>query len=271
VVDTAQPSRAAARPEPIQWRTFRRELIAMTLLFGIYKFGRVLDNHDATTALSNGRKVLHWEHVIGLPSELSAQHAVLTAHWITQFANVYYAAVHFPATIAFLVWMFLRRPLIYPAVRRAMISMTTIGLVMHLMFPLAPPRMYTDLGFVDTARLYGPLNIYAGDPNHATLINQYAAMPSLHVGWAMLVAAGLIASCRSKWRWLWLLHPTITVIAVVGTANHYWIDGIIACLLLALVALAMGRVPPVRWNRLVPARLRHTEKPPHSTREPYAA
>ncbi|HEY3603137.1 MAG TPA: phosphatase PAP2 family protein [Sporichthyaceae bacterium] len=259
MVYTAPSNSAMRRAEPISWRSFRRELIAMTLLFGIYKFGRVLDNHDAAKALANGRRVLHWEHVIGLPSEVAAQHSLLTSHWIVQSANVYYAVMHFPATIAFLVFMFLRRPLIYPAVRRAMISMTGIGLILHLIFPLAPPRMYTDLGFVDTARLYGPLNVYAGDPNHATLINQYAAMPSLHVGWAMLVAAGLIASCKSKWRWLWLLHPTFTVIAVVGTANHYWIDGIIACLLLAVVAWALGR-HTIPWTRLVPARLRHPAK-----------
>jgi hypothetical protein len=86
-------------------------------------------------------------------------------------------------------------------------------------------------------------------------------MPSLHVGWAMLVAAGLIASCKSKWRWLWLLHPTFTVIAVVGTANHYWIDGIIACLLLAVVSWALGR-RTIPWTRLVPARLRHPAKAP---------
>jgi hypothetical protein len=242
----------------------------MTLLFCVYKFGRLLDNHDAATALANGRKVLHWEHVMGLPSELAAQHSLLTAHWIIEFANVYYAVVHFPATIAFLIWMFLKRPLIYPAVRRAMISMTAIGLVMHLIFPLAPPRMYTDLGFVDTARLYGPLNVYAGNPDHATLINQYAAMPSLHVGWAMLVAAGLIASCRSKWRWLWLLHPTFTVIAVVGTANHYWVDGIIACLVLAVVSWALGRTP-LRWMRLVLPVRRQASDPAPRASEPFAA
>ena len=56
--------------------------------------------------------------------------------------------------------------------------------------------------------------------------NEYAAMPSLHVGWALLIAIVLIAGCRTRWRWLWLLHPVATVFVVVSTANHYWLDGV---------------------------------------------
>jgi hypothetical protein len=139
-------------------------------------------------------------------------------------------------------------------VRRAIIAMTAVALLGHILFPLAPPRMLTQYGFVDTAQLYGP-NVYGGDPNAQSLINQYAAMPSLHVGWAMLVAAGLIAAFKTKWRWLWLLHPTITSMAVVGTANHYWIDGIIACLVLAVVVYLFGNASPLPWYRLNPIRL----------------
>jgi hypothetical protein len=60
-------------------------------------------------------------------------------------------------------------------------------------------------------------------------------MPSLHVGWALLIAVALIASSRNRWRWLWLLHPMITLLVVVATANHFWLDGI-AGGLLVLVA-----------------------------------
>ncbi len=168
--------------------------------------------------------------------------------------------MHLPATAAFLIWMYIRRPVLYPPVRRAIIAMTAIALLGHILFPLAPPRMLTQYGFVDTAAVYGP-NIYNGDPDAQSLINQYAAMPSLHVGWAMLVAVGLIAAFHSKWRWLWLLHPTITSMAVVGTANHYWIDGIIACLVLALVVYLFGNASPLRWERLNPIRLVRRGRP----------
>jgi len=74
-------------------------------------------------------------------------------------------------------------------------------------------------------------------------------MPSLHIGWAMLVAIGLIAATRSRWRWLWLLHPLVTVLVVVATANHWWLDGIVVLGLLA-GALAIALVPQqVRWWR----------------------
>jgi hypothetical protein len=122
----------------------------------------------------------------------------------------------------------------------------------HLAFPLAPPRMLTDVGFIDTAAAYGP-SVY-GPPASDSLANQYAAMPSLHVGWAVLVAAGLIAATRSRWRWLWLLHPIVTALVVAGTGNHYWIDGFAACLLLAGATVALSRSRrsdsgPSRTNR----------------------
>jgi hypothetical protein len=97
-----------------------------------------------------------------------------------------------------------------------------------------------------------------GPPQTDTLSIQYAAMPSLHVGWALVVACGLIVATSSRWRWLWLAHPVITTVVVVGTANHYWLDGVIAAILVGALMLAVGRVrgpaetPPVT----IPVQLR---------------
>lgn len=233
---------------------FGRELIAMLILFSIYKFGRVVHTSDVDLAYDNAQRIWDLERWARLPNELDAQQAILPMQGLVEFANTYYAFVHIPGTAAFLVWLYLRRPLLYPPVRRAIIAMTAIALLGHILFPLAPPRMLSDYGFVDTGALYGP-NVYHGDPNAASLINQYAAMPSLHVGWAMLVAAGLIAAFKTRWRWLWLLHPTITAVAVVATANHYWIDGIIACLVLAVVVYLFGNSTLIPWHRLNPVGL----------------
>ena len=240
---------------------FGRELIAMLILFTIYKFGRVVHTSDVDLAYDNAQRIWDLERWARLPNELDAQKAILPMQGLVEFANTYYAFVHIPGTAAFLIWLYLRRPQLYPPVRRAIIAMTAIALLGHIIFPLAPPRMLSDYGFVDTGALYGP-NVYHGDPNAASLINQYAAMPSLHVGWAMLVAAGLIAAFKTQWRWLWLLHPTITAVAVVATANHYWIDGIIACLVLAVVVYLFGSSALVPWHRLNPVRLvRRSDKP----------
>jgi hypothetical protein len=262
VADTAQRPLPRARVNAPSMTRFGRELIAMTVLFSIYKFGRVIHSSDVDLAYDNSRRVWDLERYLKLPNELSAQHAMLAVHGSIEFANTYYAVVHLPATAIFLVWMYLRRPELYPPVRRAIIAKTAVALIGHIVFPLAPPRMLGDLGFVDTAALYGP-NVYGGDPNASTLINQYAAMPSLHVGWSMLVAAGLIASFKTRWRWLWLLHPTVTAVAVVGTANHYWLDGIIAVILLAAVVYLFGTSSPIPWGRLVPRKLRRS--PRHDT------
>ncbi len=250
MADTAQrplvQGRGSATPSITR---FGRELIAMCLLFAVYKFGRVVHSSDVSLAYDNSRRVWEWERYLRLPNELSAQQAMFAVRGSVEFANTYYAVVHLPATAIFLVWMFLRRPELYPPVRRAIIAVTAVALLGHMVFPLAPPRMLGDLGFVDTAAIYGP-NVYGGDPDASTLINQYAAMPSLHVAWAMLVAAGLIAAFTTRWRWLWLLHPTITSVAVVGTANHYWLVGIIAVVLLAAVVYLFGSSSPIRWERI---------------------
>ncbi len=224
----------------------------MTTLLGIYKFGRMLRPGDMAVAYDNAAGVWDFERWAHLPNELAEQRALLTGEHLTEFANTYYAVVHWPATIAFLIRVYQRRPALYPAVRQAMIVMTGVGLGMNLAFPLAPPRMLSGLGFVDTAARYGP-NLYGGDPEHGTLVNQYAAMPSLHVGWAMLVAAGLVAATNGPWRWLWLVHPTMTAIAVTATANHYWLDSIVACVLLVIVCRmpirSLGRPGMLRTRR----------------------
>jgi hypothetical protein len=165
---------------------------------------------------------------------------------LAEFANTYYAVVHFPATVGFLVWMFLRRPAHYFWVRRALIILTASALVVHVLFPLAPPRMRPDLGFVDTGALFGP-NLY-GPPEAGSIANQFAAMPSLHIGWAVLVALGFIVATRSRWRWLWVAHPVVTILVVVGTANHWWLDGAVALVLLVGALAVSVVVDRVRIN-----------------------
>lgn len=176
----------------------------------------------------------------GCPTRARSQSLLLHGDTLIHVANTYYAAVHFPATVAFLVWLYLRRPAHYLWARRVLAAVTGAALVLHLLFPLAPPRMLAATGLIDTARLFGP-SVY-GPPRTDTLSNQFAAMPSLHFGWALMLAIGLIVATRTRWRWLWLLHPLVTLLVIVGTANHYWLDVIVATALLGL-ALAVLRLP----------------------------
>ncbi|GGV04342.1 phosphatase PAP2 family protein [Streptomyces spectabilis] len=241
---TAPPvERAAARPPLV------RELLLVVGLFLVYKFGRQLANGHTGEALRNARRVWDAERTLRLPGEGLVQDALLHGDGVVHVANTYYATVHFPATLLFLVWLYLRRPRHYVWARRVLAVLTAAALALHLGFPLAPPRLLPTAHLVDTAQVYGP-SVYAAKPAADTMANQFAAMPSLHFGWALMLAIGLIVATRSRWRWLWLLHPLITLLVIVGTANHYWLDALAAAALLG-IALAVLRPPRPARSRVV--------------------
>jgi hypothetical protein len=223
-------------------RAALREIALVAILFLAYKLGRVAATGHVEEALANARDVWHLERLLHLPSEYTLQHAAVGHEWLIKLANCYYAYVHFPITTACLIWMWVRRPELYVRTRRMLAWLTALALVVHLVMPLAPPRMLTAMGMLDTGKLFGPA-VY-GSPTSDTLTNQYAAMPSLHVGWALAVAIALMAATTSKWRRLWLLHPVITLFVVLVTGNHYWLDAIVVTALLGMVvALQAGWRP----------------------------
>ncbi|TCM41792.1 phosphatase PAP2 family protein [Kribbella sp. VKM Ac-2568] len=221
--------RASSRPAPVVWRVVR-EVVLLATLFGVYSAGRQFAGKHTGSAFDHAREVLSFQRWMHLPDEATIQHAALQVPHVIEGANLYYASVHAPLTGAVLLWLSIWRPKAYPAVRWTMVSLTGLALIGHMVFPLAPPRMMP--GFVDTGLRFGQ-SVYGPD-NSSGVANQFAAMPSLHVGWAALIALSMILITRTKWRWLWLLHPIITFGVVVVTANHYWLDGIVVLILLAI-------------------------------------
>lgn len=176
---------------------------------------------------------------IGLPSETILQSPFLRHPEVITAANTFYMWVHFPGTAAFLFWAWFRHQRHFGIIRASLITLTTAGLLLHLVFPLAPPRMMKSAGYIDTGAIFGPSPY---DLAAASAANQIAAMPSLHVGWALLIAISVIALSRSRFRYLILLHPILTTMVVVVTANHYWTDAIIAALLVMSSWLFMTRL-----------------------------
>ena len=167
------------------------ELLLVFALYVAYRLGRLITADRTETARAHARLVHHLEGVLQLPSEAAIQHAVHSVR-LLEAANVYYLSAHFPVTIAFLVWGFVARPRSeYLWARRLLVVLTLLGLVAHILFPLAPPRMFPHWGFLDTMTTYGPS---AYDGTSGALVNQYAAMPSLHIGWAVLIA---VVVCRT--------------------------------------------------------------------------
>ncbi|MEU8757402.1 phosphatase PAP2 family protein [Streptomyces chartreusis] len=250
-----------ARTEPSEAKTaiarppLVRELLLVAGLFVVYKFGRQLATGHTAEAFRNADRVWDLERTLHLPGEGSVQNLLLHGDTLIHLANTYYATVHFPATVAFLVWLYLRRPTHYVWARRVLAAVTAAALLVHLTFPLAPPRMLAATGLVDTGQVYGP-SVY-GSPQTDHLSNQFAAMPSLHFGWALMVAIGLIVATRSRWRPLWLLHPLLTLLVIVGTANHYWLDAIVAT---AMLGIALAVIRPLASSGGTPVSLRSPKR-----------
>ncbi len=209
-------------------------LLSSLLLF--YKTVRLLSADRVSQALQHGYQVMHLERALGIFTETGLQRVALRSETVVRFLNQYYLLADFTVTAAFLVWLFVRHPEPYRRARAVLITMTMVGLTVHLLYPLAPPRMYRPLGFVDTARLIGP-SVYGRHSVFGGVANQFAAMPSLHFGWAVLVAWGVIHFGRSRLRWGALLHPVFTLAAIVLTANHYWLDAIIATMIFGISLL----------------------------------
>jgi hypothetical protein len=207
-----------------------REVVLLATLFLVYSAGRQIAAKHNGSAFDHAREVLSFQRWLFLPDEAAIQHAALQVPHLIEGANLYYASVHAPLTGAVLLWLSIWRPTAYPRVRWTMVSVTGLALVGHIVFPLAPPRMMP--GFVDTGIKFGQ-SVYGPQPSDG-VANQFAAMPSLHVGWAALIALAMILITRTRWRWLWLLHPIITLGVVVVTANHYWLDGIVVLILIAV-------------------------------------
>lgn len=213
---------------PVVWRVVR-EAVLLATLFLVYSAGRQIAAKHTGSAFDHAHDVLAVQNWLQLPNEASIQHAALKLPHLIEGANLYYASVHAPLTAAVLLWLSIWRPKAYSHVRWTIVALTGLALAGHIIFPLAPPRMMP--GFVDTGLAFGQ-SVY-GVERSGGMANQFAAMPSLHVGWAALIALSMILITRTKWRWLWLAHPIITFAVVVVTANHYWLDGIVALLLLA--------------------------------------
>jgi hypothetical protein len=114
------------------------------------------------------------------------------------------------------------------------------------LIPVAPPRLLPMAGMVDTAVRYGQ-SVYSWSGGFDA--DEFSAMPSVHVGWALIVAIAVIAVWRSRWRWLAAAYPVITLLVVVVTANHFWLDGVAAGLLVVLILAVQRAVGGIRSGK----------------------
>lgn len=220
-----------------------REIAYVVGFYGIYtlvrnQFGSAAVG--ARHAYENAVRLIDVEKTIGLFHEATIQGWFLGMPWLLRIFNVFYGSFHFVLTAGVLVWLAARHPRDYPTWRNTILIATALALVGFSLFPLMPPRLLCDCAygagpqaaadglptFVDTLAVHGGLWSF-GSSTMAAVSNQYAAMPSLHFGWSLWCALVLVPRVRHRWtRWLAAAYPVITLLTIIVTGNHYWIDAL---------------------------------------------
>ena len=222
-------------------RPWAQELAIVAALYAVWRIARKLPLATSDGAIERARQIDDLERALHLPSELTLQQWVMKYDWLAEATNYYYAVVHVPATIAFMVWLFVRHRDRYPHWRNGLAIVTAFCLVIRFV-RVAPPRFLPDLGYIDLSSIYG-MSVYG--PVGTGVSDQFAAMPSIHVAWAAVVSFGIIAASPSRWRWVFALQVVLTMLAVSATGNHWWLDGIVAIALLGIALVIDSAVR--RW------------------------
>jgi hypothetical protein len=206
------------------------ELVWMLALVFGYSAARLFVV-DAATGYDNAFRLWHLERDLHLPSEAAVQQLALHSPAVLHLAADYYASAHFPVTSVFLFWVYVFRHGSWRSVRNAMTAFTAVSLLIEALVPMAPPRLVPAFGLQDVATRLGE-SVYPASTSNG-LANQFAAMPSVHFGWALIVGVGVVLLTRTRWRWLALAHPLVTLVVITVTANHYWLDSVVAGVLVA--------------------------------------
>jgi hypothetical protein len=223
---------------------FEMGVVAIAFLLYFVVRGLVVD--DEAAALSHALKVIDIEKQLGIYWEPRMNELILDHGALIQLFNAVYFWLDFPLIVAIGMWMYLfghRHE--YTVARDALLASGAIALVVYFSFPLMPPRLLAGHGyeFVDTLEKYTHL-AYQTDST-AAFVNPYAAMPSLHYGWAVLVGGALFWTTKNVWlRLVAVLMPVAQFTSILFTANHYVLDavaGLGAALLGLLIAIALQR------------------------------
>jgi hypothetical protein len=229
-----------------RWHAVPRELAyvasGVLLYFGV----RGLTHASTDTAVRHAHDIVSFEKGLGFYIEPSMQDLVDDAHWLTTIMNWVYIWGHWPVIALTLLWLVLDHPAGYRVTRNGMLISGAVGLVVFALFPVAPPRL-ADLGLIDTVTHYS--SAYRVLQPHA-FVNQYAAMPSLHVGWDLLIGIALFTySQHQAIRLVGVVLPVLMALSVLATANHYLADVVVGIALVLASRAAAERLERQRAQR----------------------
>jgi hypothetical protein len=204
----------------------------------VYFLVRGLMSTSVDRAYDHAHALLNLERTLGIAWEENLQQWAHGIPGLAGLMNSIYIYGHWPVITATLVWLLRKHPARFRMMRSAMVISGLIGFAFFALYPMAPPRFLPELGFVDTVTRDTSAYRVLQPP---AFTNQYAAMPSLHVGWNLLMGIAIFRSTRHRfWRVFGVVMPLVMYIATILTANHFVLDGIVGAVV-ALTGLAIAR------------------------------
>ncbi|MFE9427996.1 phosphatase PAP2 family protein [Kitasatospora sp. NPDC006697] len=222
------------------------ELVLIGVSYWLYNIVRNAVPQQDALAQQHATWVWHTERALGVNAEHSINHALDKVGWLITGMNYYYATLHFIVTVVVLVWLYRSHPGRYAAGRLVLAVTTLIALVGFYFFPLAPPRLMTGGGFVDTVLTHHTWGSLASGAA-TSVTNQYAAMPSMHIGWSLWCGLTVFFLAERAWvRALGLVYPAATLLVIIATANHFWMDAVGGALCLG-IGFLVARLVYHRW------------------------
>jgi membrane-associated phospholipid phosphatase len=209
--------------------------------------GQVFDQSAA--AFEHARDIVSAEKALHLFIEPTLQDWAIQARWIDDVGSWMYINTHFVVTTCTLAFIYLFRNEHFYWVRNMFMVAMGLALIGYVLYPTAPPRMLPELGFVDSVSDFTGVS---SDASVNALFNPYAAVPSMHVGFALMLAVPMIRMARRSWvKALWVVYPPAVTFVVIVTANHWVLDAVAGAAVAAVSALAaqtvLARVRPRAW------------------------
>jgi len=230
-----------------------REIAGLAVLYGVYEMIRGVGGENVEAAMRHSDDLVALERSVGLYVERGVQDAVEAIPMVPALLGLAYVLFHFAGTAALLVWVHRKHPDRFPLVRTTFVVATALSLVGYVLYPAAPPRL-AGLGFSDTVTNATGLDL--SSDLLGSLYNPFAAVPSLHFGYAVIVGAVLVSvATRRSLRIAGALYPAAMLLIIVGTGNHFIIDAILGGLVVVagwLVArILVATTPSAHMGRLV--------------------
>src|SRR3954470_20422042 len=208
---------------PRGWADLGRQVVIWFGFLAAYQVARGFADRNPTIAFRNGLRVIDFESRMNALYELTFQRLADHPHVLASSLAWTYWNSEFTGVGLALLWVYLRRNDAFVRFRNTILLANVLGLIGYILLPTAPPRMFPDLGFVDTLADFGGLNHGSGLVE--VVSNPYAAMPSLHAADALIVGVVLFMVCRRPiFKALWLLWPLWVWFSVMATGNHFWLD-----------------------------------------------